>query len=611
MAEQLSDKPKSNLRNAALGLILGFIVLYISTLGTRSLMMPDEPRYAEIAREMVTDNDWVVPHLDGFRYFEKPVMFYWATAGSMKIFGQNAFALRLPSALSVGITALLIFLLLRRLRSGQPAVALLAAGIYLTTIEVFIVGTLGIIDSMFTMFLTGVMVCFILSHFSDKLRSKIFCLVGMGIFCGGAFLSKGFIALAVPVVVIVPFLIWQRKWKQLLFVPWIPLIVATLVVLPWGIAIHLREGTFWHYFFWEEHVRRFIGERIDYFRPIMGEGSKYIGSDAQHAKPFWWYIPILLGGAIPWAIFVPGAIIGLRQLKTETNSTSSVKAAKTGEFLIRFLLCWLIAPLIFFSVCKGKLPTYILPCFVPMGILIAIGLWKYLNGEKTRAFDIGIPISSLLPLIAGVGLVFIQIFKPRGFVIFSPNEMGRFICFAAGLFAWGVLGIMAGREKTPSTRLTLCVFAPVWLFTCIMTSLPFKFTEKKIQGPFLQSYAGQIDENTILVTDKRFVRSVCWYFKRNDAFLLYDSGELEWGVKAHKDSTHRLLKPISKFRKLIDNLAPDQKIVLVAPPERFKMYVKEFGKPTEEHRSRYIVLGVYRRLADIRVKLKRMSVFNK
>jgi 4-amino-4-deoxy-L-arabinose transferase len=598
MTESLPVKPKSNFHRAVLGLIIGFIVLYIGTLSSRPMMMPDEHRYGEIAREMLTDDDWVVPHLDGFRYFEKPVMFYWATAGSMKIFGQNAFALRLPSALSVGITALLIFLLVRRLRPDHPAVALLASGIYLTTIEVFIVGTLGIIDSMLTMFLTGVMVSFIFSYFSNNLRDKILYLVVMGIFCGGAFLSKGFLAFVVPILTIIPFLIWERKFKQILLIPWIPLIVATLVVLPWAIAIHLREGSFWHYFFWEEHVRRFIGERIDYFRPIMGEGSKHIGSDAQHAKPFWWYIPILLAGSMPWVIFVPGAFIGLRQLKKQTNHTGSGKIEKP---LIRFLLCWLIVPLIFFSACKGKLPTYIIPCFVPMGILVAMGLWKYLHGEKTRAFDIGVPIASLLPIIAGLGLVVIQIFKtgfgiipPEYIPIFSPVETGGFLCFTAGLFVWGVLGIMAGCEKPPSSRVILCLLAPVWLFTCIMTSLPFKFIEKKTPGSFLKSQVAQVDENTILVSDKRFVRSVCWYFKRNDAFLLYDCGELEWGVMAHEDSTHRLLRPISQFQKLINNLTPEQKIVLVATPDRFKGYIEAFGKPTEEHRSKYIVLGIYR-----------------
>ena len=127
-----------------------------------------------------------------------------------------------------------------------------------------------------------------------------------------------------------------------------------------------------------------------------------------------------------------------------------------------------------------------------------------------------------------------------------------------------------------------------------MTSLPFKFIEKKTPGSFLKSQVAQVDENTILVSDKRFVRSVCWYFKRNDAFLLYDCGELEWGVMAHEDSTHRLLRPISQFQKLINNLTPEQKIVLVATPDRFKGYIEAFGKPTEEHRSKYIVLGIYR-----------------
>jgi hypothetical protein len=111
---------------AAIGI---FVLLYIVPLGIRPIILPDESRYAEIPREMIVSGDWIVPHLDGLRYFEKPVLGYWLNALSIKLFGENAFAVRFPSALATGISAFIVFMLVCRF-TGDVTTAIAAALIF-------------------------------------------------------------------------------------------------------------------------------------------------------------------------------------------------------------------------------------------------------------------------------------------------------------------------------------------------------------------------------------------------------------------------------------------------------------------------------------------------
>lgn len=225
-----------------------FLLLYVVPLGVRPMFIPDEFRYAEIPREMIVSGDWVVPHLDGLRYFEKPVLGYWLNAVSMIIFGQNAFGVRFPSAAAVGISALLIFVAVRRFGGGSLT-GMLASAVFLTFSEVYAIGTFSVLDSVLSMFITASMVSFFFAYAEAISRKKTGFLALFGAFCGLAFLTKGFIALAVPVVAIVPFMLWEGRWKELFRIAPVTLGTAVLVVLPWGLMIHFREPDFRNYFF--------------------------------------------------------------------------------------------------------------------------------------------------------------------------------------------------------------------------------------------------------------------------------------------------------------------------------------------------------------------------
>jgi 4-amino-4-deoxy-L-arabinose transferase len=196
---------------------------------------------------------------------------------------------------------------------------------------------------MLALMLTSAMASFFVAYSAEERKRKLLFLVLFGVFCAFAFLIKGFLAFVIPVVVIAPFLLLQKRWRDIFVLPWLPLIVVLVVVVPWAISIHLHEGDFWRYFFWEEHIARFAAE------------------DAQHRAPFWYYIPVLIGGALPWVFLFPAAISGLIKRRDD-------------NLLVKYSLCWLIFPFLFFSISKGKLGTYILPVFVPLIILFSIGI---------------------------------------------------------------------------------------------------------------------------------------------------------------------------------------------------------------------------------------------
>ena len=158
-------------------LLLGlFAIVYLLPLGARELIVPDETRYAEIPREMIASGDWVVPHLNGVRYFEKPVLGYWAHAAALLVFGENNFAVRLPSALAVGLSALMIFLLMKRStekeEDGRSHAAVLATIVFLTCFEVFGVGSTAVLDNLFALLLTASIMAFFTATQSRRARMR-------------------------------------------------------------------------------------------------------------------------------------------------------------------------------------------------------------------------------------------------------------------------------------------------------------------------------------------------------------------------------------------------------------------------------------------------------
>ncbi len=540
--------PGSNksLKLYTLFVVFGFVLVYLLPLGVRPLVIPDETRYAEIPREMIASGDWVVPRLNGLRYFEKPVLGYWINALSIQTFGENAFAARFPAAMATGLTALLICLSVAFF-AGETGTGLLASLVFLTSLEVFCLGVVSTLDSMVAFFLACAAGSFFAawSNRTIPARFYLFLLVS-GISCGLACLTKGFLGLAVPLLTIFPFLLWQKEWKNAVVVTTMLIILALLVMLPWGLAIHMREPDFWNFFFWNEHIRRFLSD------------------NAQHDQPFFYFFLVLPLGFFPWTALLPAAIAGHRR-----------KGVLTPFF--QFTICWLLFPFLFFSISSGKLLTYILPCFPPLSILTAAGLKKYFDSPGNAFFNNGLRLMMGLIIILMIAVPVIQ----SGLMAKSapPVEPGKaFLLFAALLFYITLL-FFSLKTGQPLKKMALFALAPVILYLSTHFIMPGYIEKEKAPGCFLKKHAAGITPRTVVVSTETAIRAVCWFFKRDDVFVLSDNdgGELYYGL-SYKNSRHRHLT-FDQFHRRIAGNTWSAPVVLIIKSKKYNRRKHELPEP--------------------------------
>jgi len=515
-----------------------FLILYIVPLAWRPIVIPDEARYAEIPREMIASGDWVVPHLNGLRYFEKPVMGYWLNALSILLFGENAFAIRLTSALATGMTAAIIFFLIRRFGRG-PTAGILGAAIYLTSLLVLALGVLNILDSMLTLFLTAAMASFFFACREIHPGKRFGFLSLFGAFCGLAFLTKGFLAFAVPFITLVPFLIWEGRLKEFIRMTWIPLLGLLLVALPWCILIHLREGDFWRYFFWVEHVNR--------FRSPIG---------CQHPKAFWYFLPIVAGGAFPWLLLLPAAF--------SENRTG----VRCKDPLVRFAICWFLFPFLFFSVCGGKLVPYILPCFPPLVILVAAGLIGYFEKGKKHVFNICAWSLAVLLTAIAAALVLNQTTQSLDVSAYDSTETWKWGIAAGALLIWGAGAFFSARQSYWKMKLSLFTLAPLPLLFSAHAVLPNHVMEDRAPERLLLRNQDKVNAETLIVTGDHLVHAVCWFYKRDDVYLFENSGELKYGLDRDKSVPPRLLT-VGDLRKIIEAHSKKEGVILFLKTDHY------------------------------------------
>lgn len=536
--------------------LLLILALYIVPLGARPMFVPDEARYAEVPREMIASGDWVSPHLNGLRYFEKPALGYWATAGSIMLFGANNFAIRLPSALSVALTAFIILVITGSEAKKDETSAPLAALIFLTSLEVYAVGTFCVLDSLLAFFLTGTMASFYLASIATPgSRQEKKYLMFSGIFCGLAFLTKGFLAFAVPILAIVPFLLTQRRFADIFRMAWLPMLTALLVALPWSVLIHLREPQFWHYFFWIEHVQRFLAE------------------NAQHKKTFWYFFLSAPPMFLPWIFLVPAAVTGLF-----SNTVANRTAKRDISPLASFCICWFIFPFLFFSVSNGKLLTYILPCFPPFAILLSLGLHRVLKRGRFRSFQLGTITATLLHGALLVAIIaFLSATHFFGFDIALPeNRIWKWLMAVNGLFVMVLFFIAAIRSRKVSQKILLFGLAPVLILFLANFIMPDLTLESKAPVLLLKRHEKDVTPASIIFSGEKTVQAACWYYKRNDIYMVESAGELEYGLE-YDQSGSRLLKLKEVSRLIAEHPG---RSVLIASVKHYENWKKFLPAPS-------------------------------
>ena len=548
-------------------LFLLFLGMYIAPLSFRPMITPDEFRYAEIPREMVESGNWVKPRLAGMDYFEKPALGYQMTAVSFKIFGYNNFALRFPPALATGLTALLLVLFLRRY-TRNDRIAVMGGVLYLDMGLVFALGNCAVLDAQVTLFLAGCLLTFLPACLAEKWdMPRVVLLTASGIFAGLGFLTKGFIALAVPAMVIVPFLIWEKRWKAFYTLPWIPLAACLAVAAPWCIAIHRQAPDFWRYFVVEEHWIRFTG-----------------ANEGQHSEPWWYFLALLIPLVMPSGLLYPCVFRGLR----------GQWGGLFKQSYMRYLACFFIFPFLFFSACSGKLATYILPCMIPIAALGGIGIAEYFRlGGKYRSFRGIMIFAGVIFVLAGIGGMVI------GFLPF-PEAVRNALPFPAELFRRlipaGVTALIFGivllyqRNKSWNRNLTAFFAGQVPLIFCILWGLDPRFFGDKTPYSALKVLEQHIpaDAEKVIV-HRACMHGAAWTWKRTDLTLAWSQSEWDYPI-AH-GFAHRYMAPGEVEKFLRSPARP--KCVLLFPEKTFRRNAKYFPEGCTTFVNNELLLAIY------------------
>jgi 4-amino-4-deoxy-L-arabinose transferase-like glycosyltransferase len=495
------------------GLFLLALVLLVFEPGRVPLFEPDEGRYSEIPREMIATGDWVVPHLNGVLYFEKPPLHYWAVAASFSLFGETEFAARVPVKLaSVGL-ALLAFLFARK-RWGET-VGLLAGLITATSALVVAMARITIIDPGFSLALSAAVFAFAAYAEADAAgdrRAGRRALYGLHVACAAAVMLKGLAGIVLPGGAIVVWVLLTGRWRVLpkLFSP-LPLLAFLALTVPWHVAVARREPDFLAFYFVHEHFQRFAT------------------SEARRPGQPLYFVGVLLGGFLPWTPFLgrlAGAWPGRRLAEWRSRPTEA------------FLWSWSILVFLFFSASKSKLIPYVEPIWPAVAVLLAIGIERARERGATFRFERW-ALGVLLALMAGLGTAFAWGGGTAERLGIGPGAAVGIAALAAGallaiLQAQGFAG--GGRPRTAGA-FALPVAGPWLLLLASALALLPGVARSVTPWPLVQKLEETLKPDDLLVQRGHYLQAATFYTRRITPVFRLGWHELNFGAERTKDPT--------------------------------------------------------------------------
>ncbi len=510
--------------------------VYLWGLGRYGLIDPDEGRYAEIPREMIESGDFVTPRLNYVKYFEKPALHYWLTAASFVTFGQNEAAARLfPVLFGLG-GCLLTFAVARRM-TGSARAGGAAAAVLVSSVLWYALSRLNVIDMTLTFFFTLAMLGYWL-WFRDGEGAGRWPLMLFYAAMALATLSKGLIGVVLPGGIAVLHLASLRRWRAILrlFSPWgIALYFA--LVLPWFRAVCAANPDFFDFFFVHEHFTRYLTTEHDRY------------------EPFWFFVPILLGGLVPWTGMLWDAF----------------RAARGQDGLLRredglFLILWFAVPLVFFSLSGSKLIPYILPCLPPLAVLIGAVVEGMLRGgaPAMRAGRRFACLNALILLPVIVAGVVYPAFRPEDAYLRATTTP-----FCLVLTAFCLASFVLLRARTRGF-LMLCLLALTALF--VAASGFDLMAARNSRRPIAAMVRERLRADDALVTYGDLMQGLSFYLDRR-IVIAGGRGELDFGAAQEEDP--RWFLNAEQLRRLWNG--PDR-VLLVTNRRRLEELTRDLGR---------------------------------
>jgi len=416
------------------------------------LVGADEPRYAQIAHEMLDRVDsaptlsdklsaCVTPYLYGHPWLEKPALYYWRAMLFFQEFGVYDWTARLPSTTFAFIMIGLIYLHMRRFRPGGHLDAAL--------ITVACAGIIGFSRGASTdMQMAAPLAIGLLGWYAWYETGSKFWLYDIYFFTGLATLAKGPVAPFLAFVIIAAFAFLRREWSILRRSFWWPGVVLYFaMVLPWFIAVQHQNPTFFREFFLEHNLERFATDRY------------------QHVQPFWYYLIVVILAMMPWTVIavralVDGILTSVAEWRLRRSKNSKRCANRPGDAFPEFLVLWALIPIVFFSFSKSKLPGYILPSIPPLAILTGDYLFRRREQGLNRWILIGHGV------LCGVMTMFVLLLP--WFVIHGATMPPRKALAASVLAASGavllILIVVKGFGVARLRLVTSCVLVVLVCF---------------------------------------------------------------------------------------------------------------------------------------------------
>jgi 4-amino-4-deoxy-L-arabinose transferase-like glycosyltransferase len=449
---------------ALAALILLWIVLTVAGLGIAPLFDYDEASYAQTAVEMRNSGNWLLPTLNGQPYYDKPAFLYYCMNASFALFGKNAFAARLPSALFTLVTALFLFHAGQRM--GRPTMGMTASLIYLSMLMPALLAHAAILDAALNFFIAASVLSFFLWRHSGKRSDAFLSMLAAGI----AVSVKGPVGVVIPALVIcLDRLLSRDLFPSLRRFPWSTGIPAFLLgALPWYALVTIKYGFgFLGQFVIRENVHRFM-------HPLEGHGGSW-----------YYYLLVLIPSTLPWVAWLPWWVKQTISRRTENDE---------ADALSRLGLVWAVAVILLFSLASTKLPHYISSIYPAIALGIAI------EWDRQSPSPLGTRAASLATLVLclplTLGLLLLPAYYPhlahvfthsRAVAILSQGiEVSYRIMVAGALIAIAlVLLVFLVNRVRPAVVPTLILLFGFLVQTSLVWSLA-PFAGDLLQGPAMK-----------------------------------------------------------------------------------------------------------------------------
>jgi 4-amino-4-deoxy-L-arabinose transferase-like glycosyltransferase len=475
------------------GLAALLALVWLGSLANRPLLNPDEGRYAEIPREMLTGGDWVIPHLSGLNYVEKPPLQYWATALSYRALGVSEFSARLYTALCALGEVALVWFMGRRLwgqETGWRAAAVL------TGMFMFVVlGEVLTLDMSLTFYMTAGLAGFLMAQQTPATQRRWMLLAWIAVALG--VLTKGLVAAAIPAAVLVIYSLWSRDfspWRKLHWSLGLPLFLA--IAVPWHWLAARRLDDFLQFFFVHEHFAR------------------YLTKVADREEPWWFFGWVFLAGTVPWTLTALRVVVGGWRRRAPVQ----------GFDPALFLWLWVVFVLVFFSLSDSKLMPYILPAVPALALLIA--------AQPAAVLKRDFLFTAVVTAIAGVALA-VATFKMSALIPPSDNKIYFLqsakafreiaaLLVVSGVFVW----VQGARDVTRAA-----VFLGVgWCLAALLVIRATTLVAPIYSGIGLAAAIPAAERDAPLYSVRTYDQSLTFYLQRTPTLVEY-RGELDFGLR--------------------------------------------------------------------------------